>query len=352
MYIVEKVTKTHLLVNTCLILYIRIDNVFIVGSLKSTSIRTSEQSTTSKRNASKRVPNKDTSLIAAVKSSSPDIIRVWEGYIPEETDRVRDVRGPIFVAIVKTKIDNLDAKLSESGPIRIIQRLPDEVSDETKQCSQKEASLDITLDEYNKIRDTLLRHSGDLLEAHSNLEVVSASKLKSVKNGSKTKKESCVVLYVHVKGIIPINETPFPKQLEQFPVDVREGVYTNYSDQQLAIGSTFRGNTNRGKIAGFINLPTGNMGCLTCAHVFDIHEPMETESTNEGATESVTELVYQYLPYPSSTPFGKLYKHINEPGGHTETGYKTGIDAALIEITDKLRYPKDGNYKHLSSDGE
>ena len=284
-------------------------------------------------------------ICASLKALSPDIIHVWEGFKPYEIKEQKQRLGRIFVAVVKKKLDNLNEKiktcLSEKKSFRVIQRLPDEVSDEAKKCLKKEANLDFTLEMHKKLRDTIICHSRGLMKSHSNLELVSASKLRSRRNGEETIKWPCIVLYVHVKGIIPVKEQPFPDKVGDFLVDVREGVYTNFADPQLAMGSTIRGKDNIGKIAGFVHLPNGNIGCLTCAHVFKMHEDMEIDGI-----EPAKEDVFQVSPVLSNVPFGKLYKRIYEPGGHNET---IGIDAALIEVTDRLRYPKDGNYKHSVS---
>ena len=291
-------------------------------------------------------------LCAYLTALSPDIIHVWEGFKQYESEEQKHKLGRIFVAVVKRKLDNLKEKIktclsiSETKSLRVIQRLPNEVSDEAKKCLEKEANIAFSLEEHNKIRDTLLRNSGDLMKTHSNLQIVSASRLRSKHEGESFIIGPCIVLYVHVKGMIPVKEEPFPPTVGDFPVDVREGVFTNFADPRLAIGSTIKGKKDTsGKIAGFVQLPNGNIGSLTCAHVFDIHENMEVDDT-----ESTKEDVYQLSPSGSSDPFGKVYQRIYEPGFlKNESEYKIGIDAALIEITDKLRYPKDGNYKHSVS---
>ena len=278
---------------------------------------------------------------STIKALSRNIIHVWEGYAPEEQDYNGQNLCRIFVAVVKRKIVNLKEKILSFLPVkeffRVIQRLPDEVSDEAKKCLEKEANIAFSLEEHNLIRDTLLRNSGDLMKTHGNLQVVSASKIKSKQNGRTVKMGPCIVMYVHVKGIIPVNEEPFPHKVGDFLVDVREGVFTNYGDPKLAIGCTISGKGKTGKIAGFVHLPNGNIGCLTCAHVFNIHENMEVDGKD----------VYQLSPNESNTPFGKVDKWIYDKGyTKNETEYKIGVDAALIEITDKVRYPKDGNYRH------
>ena len=195
---------------------------------------------------------------SSLKALSPDIIRVWEGYRPTESDEERQNWGRIFVVVVKRKIYNLNEKVSNKEPFRIVQKLADEVSGKAKVCLQKETGLAFTLQEHSDLRDTLLRNAENLMKSHSNLELVSVSKIKSKDSGHKIEENPCLVMYVHVKGIIPVNEMPFPEKVEGFIVDVREGVFNYYNDPKLAIGSTIRGNDKCGKIAGFVQLRTGN----------------------------------------------------------------------------------------------
>ena len=87
------------------------------------------------------------------------------------------------------------------------------------------------------------------------------------------------------------------------------------------------------------------LGCLTCAHVFNIHEDTEVDDIEPSKDD-----VFQLTPSESNIPFGRVFQRIFEPGFlKSETEYKIGIDAALIEITDKFRCPIDGNYKHAIS---
>ena len=163
---------------------------------------------------------------------------------------------------MKRKIDNLKKKfktclsVSETKSLHVIQRLPNEVPDEAKKCLEKEANIASSLEEHNKIRDTLLRNSGDLMTTHSNLQIVSASRLRSKHEGDTFIIGPCIVLYVHEKGVIPVNEEPFSYKVEDFLIDVREDVYTNFADPRLAIGSRIARNKGTGKIAGFVQLPT------------------------------------------------------------------------------------------------
>lgn len=255
---------------------------------------------------------------------SEKIIHVWFGY--------QTSQQPVFVAIatVKTANTNLQELFKQHSPFPVIQRLPNEVSEEAKKCAEKEAGLTFSFDEHLKLREILTEHSEHLMNSHSNLLAVSASKVKFRKLGKQTDVKTCIVLYVHVKGIIPVGEQLFPEKIGQYEVDVREGVFQMYSGLKLAMGSCI-GNIqskSRGILGGFVRLNNGKLGCFTCAHVF-------------SKCDSEREIEVHQLPCYSNKPFGKVIQNLNMTGDKENTG----VDAALIEITDISRVPDEGHFR-------
>ena len=118
---------------------------------------------------------------------------------------------------------------------KVIYRIIGRVSEEAKVISDMEIKrqLNFSEEERKRLHVCLAKNTKSLMKEHSNLFMVSTSKLKSEGYGTKHSniyEETCIVLYVDVKGFIPLGENPFQRKLDEFPVDVREGVFKTFSD--------------------------------------------------------------------------------------------------------------------------
>ncbi|XP_062578852.1 uncharacterized protein LOC134240788 [Saccostrea cucullata] len=114
-----------------------------------------------------------------------------------------------------------------------------------------------------------------LFKKHSNLTLISASPYKS-SGYSKGKhviiEKHCISLLCLHKGFIPFGEREFPKQINGFEVDVQEGYCLLGSGKSIDFGGHIRrargvNNPGNGSIGGFVDLPDGSVGLITCAHV-------------------------------------------------------------------------------------
>ena len=137
------------------------------------------------------------------------------------------------------------------------------------------------------LRDIINRHSSRLFAKHSNLNVISASPVKSQKEGNCIITCTCIVLYCKRKGLIPNGEDHFPACLEGVQTDVREGYFQlsqppEIDDIRVVYDSKHYHNPL--KVGGSISLEGdnsfGTLGCfvedidnqevkgfLTCCHV-------------------------------------------------------------------------------------
>ena len=278
---------------------------------------------------------------SVIKAFSSNVIRVWIGY------QAHGQKYPLFVAIVKERDPHLDEKLlavlQTEFPFKIIQRHLDEVSDEATHCLKSENPLRYSLNEQYELRETIMRYSDALMQAHSNLLIISASPIKSRKAGEHVEVRTCIVLYVHIKGIIPLQEKAFPAKVGDFPVDVREGVFKKYSLAKLSIGNEILSAYGMiARLGGFVRLSDGKLGCLTCYHMFDT-----PQSRNDRDHKAFNPAVYQAASGYSQSPFGRMVDKKNDPGDAT----RIGVDAALIEITDRLKTPEDASFRIHSDTG-
>ncbi|XP_069117562.1 uncharacterized protein [Argopecten irradians] len=145
------------------------------------------------------------------------LVRVWPGYKELSAD------SPMIVV----NVSNLPkVKPNVFMGLPIVYRLYGLVSDESIVLSYSKPEIDKLTDplEIMAIQRIINRNIARLKLNHTNLVKVSASAVRSLQNGSLLAKEACIVLYCRSKGIIPFGEKPFPKFIEDAPVDVREGL--------------------------------------------------------------------------------------------------------------------------------
>ena len=273
--------------------------------------------------------------------------RVWAGYEPLLMSPL------VFVAEV---IEDELCIFQFFWKFKIIQRLKGHVSDEAKYVSNMEIrdGLVFTDEEQIAIKKCLTKHTVTLMKSHSNLLIVSAAKLKSKKHGSKDavyEKTTCIVFYVHIKGIIPFGENAFPTELDGFPVDVREGTFKTYSNpsdfhERLMMGCQIVTAYNMVcSLGGFIELESGNIGCLTCCHAFATEESVADFNKDPVNRSFLKKEVFQ--PHLSSDfEFGRLVNFIRNPGDSANIG----VDAAVIEITKTHRHPNSGEFPDATAD--
>ena len=155
---------------------------------------------------------------------------------------------------------------------------------------------------------------------------------------------------VHLKGIIPIGEEPFPPELDGFPVDVRESIFENYARpndflQPLMMGCKIcTAYETSGSLGGIVVLKNGGLGCLTCCHLFKTNNNKECFPSKKGKVKLhlLNNKVYQPLCRDEFN-FGRVIECIDGEIFNNEIG----VDAALIEVTD--RFPSSGRFPNADS---
>ena len=208
-----------------------------------------------------------------IKALFAEYSEIWLGFEPpSDSSRIH-----VIVIVVKKKVDSIPEVYKG---FKLVQRMQSEVSNEATLCYQHESGERISAEEYLKIYACLAKHSPRLLRCHSNIQVIGISKVKSRYFDSKAEKQfniediPSVVLYVHIKGVIPFGEIEFPKELDGYLVDVREGCVLTYMHrgnhvyahfQNLRMGCHIaNGYQMSGSLGGFVRLQNKNIGCLTC----------------------------------------------------------------------------------------
>ena len=240
----------------------------------------------------------------------------------------------VVVAIVTEEVPDVPL----FPDFRLIQRKFGNVSNDAKELFEKEkdAQFRFTSQESGDMQKFITENAESLMQKHSNLLVVRGSKARR----NNDKPEVCIVLYVHVKGIIPFGEDPFPNELGGYPVEILEGIFYFAADpkgyiQSLMMGcSVESGHGMCGSIGGFVKLPDDSLGCLTACHVFRPH--IEHSGFNNS--------VYQPVAKPHFK-FGEVINHSFAEKWNNQIS----VDAALIKITDESRTPKSGRFPDAES---
>ncbi|XP_062588290.1 uncharacterized protein LOC134249956 [Saccostrea cucullata] len=184
-----------------------------------------------------------------------------------------------------------------------------------------------------------------LMKQHSNITLISASGVKSkgfdLGEGRPPTKLNTVVIYCRIKGIIPLGESMFPKHIGGFPVDVRESVVSFAAGHEgLRMGERIEptGENTFGTLGGFINIDDNRLGFITCAHVVcpTIRDP-----------SSISDYINHTNPSVSILKENGRQMHIGKTLHGIFNLHQTcdmSIDAALVELTDKDKFPETGHF--------
>ncbi|KAL3886982.1 hypothetical protein ACJMK2_026938 [Sinanodonta woodiana] len=203
-------------------------------------------------------------------------------------------------------------------------------------------------DDHLRLKHCIVRHSSRLLKEHSNIQIISPCSVRSKRFGTnywQIKYETCIVLYVHYKGIIPFGESLFPTELDGISVDVREGEFKLLSNPYLRMGSKIGavGANKYGTLGGFVDLENETIGALTCAHVVlnnDEFSNYAEPNGDSGYTGADHRLVCQPDSSNRDHVFGTIEKIVWESGNE----HSAGVDAALVKITATERSPTCGEF--------
>ncbi|XP_045178974.2 uncharacterized protein LOC123538739 [Mercenaria mercenaria] len=294
-----------------------------------------------------------------IRSKNDKIVHVFPSY------KIHSDREVVFVIFVK---DLLSKKEEDEIGYTIKQRLVDQFSPEGKDVMTNETTSDeaLTLDETKRLKDCINMHATDLMQRHKYLSIITASPVRSKSYGThdfKIQKEPCIVLYVHTKGYIPLDEDPFERRYVGVPVDVREGMFVTCPGssvpkakeyhEPLRMGCDIAGKSKKqsGTLGGFIEHPQYGICGLTCAHVllnFEYFKKLiEKEDRRMHWPEfNPCEAVYQ--PGDSDHQIGQLVQAVYQEGGKDFIG----VEVALFQI--EQRPPAEGEFPSTlnGADGE
>lgn len=300
---------------------------------------------------SKVVSDICSSICVYLRQKSENIVDVWPAY--QYIKDHKDKRNPhITFVVIKENDMNIDLGHFYST----YERTNEQFNSESKEVNRMESNAYIPFDKnMTKLCECVKKSSSSLMDAHSNLTMVTASWKTSKGFGTPhhtIEDRLCVVLYTHIKGLVPLREDPFPERIDSFHVDVREAVFIpmvggrpNEHHDHLKMGCAIRnenidqcGNCSAGTLGGFLNHPLYGMCCITCAHVLfdDVNSFQHFPNGVKNWTAEDTDVqVFQPCCLGASS-FGKVACAVFKAGD----GNNSGVDAALVRITS--RHPVSG----------
>ncbi|XP_053375469.1 uncharacterized protein LOC123534679 isoform X2 [Mercenaria mercenaria] len=284
--------------------------------------------------------------------SSESIIDIWPAYEYSKLCADTDKNKIIFVVIKENQND-----LGLGDVYITYEREAFNCSSESSEINKLEYDTDLAAEDLADLTNCVSENSVSLMGVHSNLTMVSASckTSKGFNTSARTiQNKPTVVLYTHVKGLIPLKEEPFPEQIGQYFVDVREAVFKlflggrpNEYHENLRMGCAIRNskidqlrNCSAGTLGGFPEHPHYGLCCITCAHVLcdDLNNFQHCQNgVRHWTGNDQPKEVFQPCCFGSPL-FGHLVCAIYNQGGFG----KAGVDVALIKIDS--RDPVDGYF--------
>ncbi|XP_053408302.1 uncharacterized protein LOC123560065 [Mercenaria mercenaria] len=287
-----------------------------------------------------------------IKEKSENIVHVWAAYTYRKDSMV--FGNEIVFVVLTTHTDIIGEK-----DFSIYQRRVLDVKTKTENMKINEKELDTSnRPSATGIQDLevcLRENAKTLMKEHSELTRVTAGWYRACVNDTgqySLQKQLCIVLYVHVKGFVPLDEKPFPTQIGKYPVDVREGIFTlcrgpNDYHENLKMGCAVRGES-QGTLGAFIEFENDvDLYGITCAHVVFGNEKLKwiIEHGQVNYPNSETgETVYQPASQTFIAPFGKTVMALYDEGGNGGPG----MEIALIKIIQN-RWPTEGTFPDDSS---
>ncbi|XP_053390472.1 uncharacterized protein LOC128553359 [Mercenaria mercenaria] len=239
-----------------------------------------------------------------------------------------------------------------------------EMSAENDQVNEVEANIEQS--DFKRIEKCIREHQVKLMEAHTNLMMISPSSVKSsgFHSGGQAivERQSCIAFYVQYKGYIPIDEDLLPSSLNNIPTDVREGCasFQNYSPcdyiERVMLGSAIYNNAGgRGTLGCFLE-NDGEILALTSLHVLMEMKSYDALKRNGGRQEFLHGTHCPVSKLPSSDECNCEYscyqpRKNDERSKNTRLGFlktaifdsSSGVEIAIIKLkTD--RTPTSGKF--------
>ncbi|WAR15839.1 hypothetical protein MAR_030433 [Mya arenaria] len=164
------------------------------------------------------------------------------------------------------------------------------------------------------------------MQRHKYLNMISGSAVRSKCYNENHVIEAtiCLVLYVHVKGYVPIEETPFRDNYNGIAVDVREGGCWRLN-KSINIGEEIERDRigKSGSIGGFVEVPSIGLCGITSAHV--LLTDKEYMQCKQEKRFIATGLQNEFRINTCNEDIGRLISAMYEEGNDREAGFEVAI---------------------------
>ncbi|XP_069109529.1 uncharacterized protein [Argopecten irradians] len=206
-------------------------------------------------------------------------------------------------------------------------------------------SLDLPLIDRKRLFNVIDKYSEELMEKHSNLNWMDVSPVLS--HQTWLEETPCIVIYCSCKGIRPLDEEVFPRELDGVKVDVREGFCSLFSvtdpkeyNDPLRTGISIGGKEMEGcgSLGTFVHEAEDkkSVGFLTCQHVFS--SPEIGKSVVQPSLDH-----YKSNTDPEKTICGKIRSMCMKPVEYN--GKEIGVDVAYVAIDNRI--PKEFEFPDI-----
>ncbi|XP_060584015.1 uncharacterized protein LOC132740174 isoform X2 [Ruditapes philippinarum] len=295
------------------------------------------------------------SICNIIKSSSEYIFHVYAAYKKENERKI------FFVVTVMWDFDLNENDIGYRMMKRNYGDLSTEGIDISSSTEEREQIM--SDDENKKLSACISKYAGKLMDNHRYLNVISGSIVRS-KNYKPSamcfSKQSCIALYVLVKGFIPIEEDAFQNTYDGVEVDIREGLFFPYGTAReyhddIKMGckiTRFTGIAGDlgGTLGGFIDHPSYGVCGITCAHALMFPDELRkcVEHNREITWPKIfsSDIVCQpNIVSDKINKIGRIVQAIYKEGDQSEAG----VEVAVIQIED--RPPISGHFPGIGPNG-
>jgi hypothetical protein len=185
-----------------------------------------------------------------------------------------------------------------------------------------------------------------LFRNHSNITLINTSCVRSLGYNTKYRnvvREPTTVIHCQIKGVVPFGEGVFPRRINGFPVDVREGTCT-FAMNSLKCAGEIRadGISKFGTIGGFVDLQNPERKAfLTCAHVV-----LPTKILKDNKNDFYLRKCEVRVLDKTFAKIGEVSKTVFNHGQSSATT----VDAALVEVVGQ--YSCEGGFADVYKRGQ
>ncbi|XP_061190607.1 uncharacterized protein LOC133198542 [Saccostrea echinata] len=278
------------------------------------------------------------------KCKKTNLVHFYYGRADIATKKIQKGDGVIVAVIDNMEdIEKKTSFLHRGKNVQVIWKFWKEDSEEASLGMEEEQKLqDQQIEKLEKIEKFLEENANDLFEKHSNLEMIVASTYR-IKKG-RIEITPCIVLYCSCKGIVPINESKFPTEIDEFKTDVREGffhLHWNLNEDVCAVSKDLlnplrmgasigtKDKQTEGTLGGFVR-SNDEIGFITCAHV--LYDSYEMETENLPSTPIT--VVQPSQLREGSQECGQSIRSVSSFSN--VNAEKITVDATLVKLTERL----------------